>query len=202
MFTQDELEKLLGRSLTPVEVTNLELYLEIAEERLEQLICSRVNLIAEERTYDGRAGYSTVFTELFTSVTSVEVDGKALEASEYSIRQWDNRNGYWFNSIVLQHRLRKEAEVVVNGSWGFNSTTMPTDLQLLFAKLFALVSSMNKGNGNVKSKKVEDFTIAFNDNSVYDQFLIDNSTTIRKYSVCNVGYVRSGRTCSNPYWSW
>lgn len=202
MFTQDELEKLLGRSLTPVEVENLELYLEIAEERLEQLICSRVNLIAEERTYDGRNGYSTVFTELFTSVTSVEVDGKALEASEYSIRQWDSRNGYWFNSIVLKHRLRKEAEVVVNASWGFDSTTMPTDLQLLFAKLFALVSSMNKGNGNVKSKKVEDFSISFNDNSVYDQFLIDNGATLRKYSVCNVGYVRSGNTCSNPFWSW
>lgn len=202
MFTQEELEKLLGRSLTPVEVTNLDLYLEIAEERLEQLICSRVNLIAEERTYDGRSGYSTVFTELFTEVTSVEVDGKALEASEYSIRQWDNRNGYWFNSIVLKHRLRKEAEVVVNGSWGFDSTTMPTDLQLLFAKLFALVSSMNKGNGNVKSKKVEDFSVTFNDNSNYDQFLIDNRGTIQRYSVCNVGYVRSGSTCANPYWSW
>lgn len=201
MFNQSELEALLGRTLTPVEVDNLDLYLEIAEERLEQLICSRVVSIEEERTYDGRVGYSTVFTELFTDIVSVEVDGTTLDDSDYSIRQWDNRNGYWFNSIVLKHRLRKEAEVVIEAVWGFDSETMPTDLQLLFAKLFALVSSMNKGNGNVKSKRVEDFTITFNDNSTYDQFLIDNSATIKKYSVCNVGYVRSGSTCSNPYWS-
>lgn len=202
MFTQAQLEALLGRPLTSVEVTNIELYLEIAEERLEQLICSRVNQVAEERIYDSRPGYSTVFTELFTEVVSVEVDGKPLDTSEYSIRQWDSRNGYWFNSIVFKHKSHRESEVTVDALWGFNSTTMPTDLQYLFAKLFALVSSMNKGNGNVKSKKVEDFSISFNDNSVYDQFLIDNSSTIRKYSVCDVGYVRNGKTCVNPYWSW
>jgi len=202
MFNQAQLEALLGRTLTPVELSNLDLYLEIAGERLEQLICSRVTAIAEERVYDGREGYSTVFTELFTSITSVEVNGKALETSEYSKRQWDSRNGYWFNSIVLPHRLRSEAEVVINGVWGFDSDTMPSDLQLLYAKLFALVSSMNKGNGNIKSKKVEDFSITFNENTVYDQFLIDNGSTLRKYSVCNQGYVRSGKTCVNPYWSW
>lgn len=201
MFTQAEIVALLGRPLKPVEKTNFDLYLEIAGERLEQLICSRVTAIAEERIYDTRAGYSTVFTELFTSVTSIEVNGKPLEASEYSIRQWDSRNGYWFNSIVFKHKSHRESEVKVNAVWGFDSTTMPSDLQLLYAKLFALVGSMNKGNGNVKSKKVEDFTISFNDNSVYDQFLIDNSSTIQKYSICNVGYVRNGRVC-NPYWSW
>lgn len=201
-----QLAKLLGRSLTPVETANEELYLDIAYERLESMICSPVDSIAEERTFDGRGGYSTVFTDLFTEVSSVVVDGKTLETADYSIRQWDKRSGSWFNSIVLNDKLRADSVVVVDATWGFAEDAMPADLQLLIAQLFALVSSMNKGNGNVKSKKVEDFTISFNDNSVYDQFVIDNSATIRKYSLCDIGKIRSGKVRSafwrsESYWS-
>jgi hypothetical protein len=197
---QQELEAYLGRPLTSTEVDNLTLYLEIATERLEELLCSAVESIAEERTYDGREGYSTVFTDFFTEISSVTVDGRVLETDDYSVRQWNKRQGYWFNSIVLDKRLRKDCEIVIDGVWGFTVETMPRDLQLLQAKLFALVSSMNKGNGNVRSKKVEDFSISFNDNPVYNQFLLDNTATISKYSLCSIGNVKHGNVCA-PYWS-
>ena len=71
------------------------------------------------------------------------------------------------------------------------------DLKLLVAKLFALVGTMNTTNGNIKSKRVEDFTITFNDNTVFDQFLLDNSATINKYSICSIGDVQNGDVCTN-----
>jgi len=199
MIDAAQLAKLLGRPLTPVETANIELYLDIAYERLESVICSTVDSIAEERTYDGRDGYSTVFTDIFVEVSSVVVDGKTIDPADYSIRQWDKRNASWYNSIVFKDKLCGDAVVVIDATWGFAEDTMPADLQLLVAKFFALVSSMNKANGNVKSKKVEDFSISFNDNSVYNQFVIDNAATIRKYSLCDVGKIRSGKIRS-PYW--
>jgi len=206
MIDAEQLAKLLGRPLTSVEVANVELYLDIAYERLELMICSTVDSIAEERTYDGRDGYSTVFTDIFVEVSSVVVDGKTLDPSDYSIRQWNKRNAAWYNSIVLKNKLCGNAEVVIDATWGFAEDTMPGDLQSLVAQLFALVSSMNKGNGNVKSKKVEDFSVSFNDNSVYNQFVIDNAATIRRYSLCNIGKVRNGKVRSDfwrleRYWS-
>jgi len=206
MIDAAQLAKLLGRPLTSVETANEELYLDIAYERLESMICSTVDSIAEERTYDGRDGYSTVFTDVFVEVSSVTVNGKLLDAADYSIRQWDKRNAAWFNSIVLKNKLCGNSEVVIDATWGFADDTMPGDLQLLVAQLFALVGKMNKGNGNVKSKKVEDFSISYNDNSVYNQFVIDNAATIRRYSLCDIGKVRNGKVRSDfwrleRYWS-
>lgn len=204
MIDAAQLVKLLGRPLTAVETANEELYLDIAYERLEWMICSTVDSIAEERTYDGRGGYSTVFTDFFVEVSSVAVDGVTLDPADYSVRQWNKRNAAWYNSIVLDNKLCVDSEVVIDAIWGFGESeddniTMPADLQLLIAKLFALVSSMNKGNGNVKSKKIEDFSITYNENSVYTQFVIDNAATIRKYSMCDVGKTRHGKI-RNAYW--
>ena len=187
-MTQAQLEALLGRPLTPVEVTNLDLYLEIAYQRLEELTCLNLKSSSEDRTYGIRKEMSTVFTDLFTEIESVKVDG--VTVTDFQPRQWDKRNANWYNSIILN---RTGKEVTINADWGICSV----DLKLLVAKLFALVGTMNTTNGNIKSKRVEDFTITFNDNTVFDQFLLDNSATINKYSICSIGDAQNGDVCTN-----
>ena len=196
-MNQSTLEALLGRSLTSIEVTNRTLYLNIARERLEDLTCLNLTNTTEDRIYNVRKGYTTVFTDLFTSINSVEINGNAF--TDYTAMQWNRRNASWYNSIVL---LTNEEEVTINADWGICSP----ELQLLTARLFGLISTENSGNSNVKSKKVEDFSITFNDNSVYDQFLLDNQSLIAKYSLCNIGNIQHGDIINldieNPYYNY
>jgi hypothetical protein len=184
----EELVALLGRPLTAVESANRKLYLEIAQERLEDLTCMNLSKETEDRVFDVRNGYSTVFTDLFTTINSVSVNGTELATDKYTIRQWDRRNASWYNSIILED-CQSYKEVTINADWGVCSP----ELKLLLANLFALVGKMSKGNGNVKSKKVEDFSITYNENTVYQQFLIDNEAVLTKYSICGIGQVQSGK---------
>lgn len=193
-MTQEEISALLGRPLTPVEVTNFDLYLEIAEERLSDLLCVSFTVVTEDRTFDIRENYRTVMLNVFTDINSVENDGEAV--TDYTKYQWDKRNASWFNSIVLDTCL--PGPLTINADWGI--APLPVDVQLLLAKLFALVSRMNAGNGNVKSKKVEDFHITFSDHTEYQQFLLDNQATIDKYSLCGEVTVQHGRV-SNLYYN-
>lgn len=191
-MNQAKLAALLGRPLTQTEVDNLDLYLQIAKERLGDLICSDL-CDQDNRFYTIREGYETVFTDIFTDITSVKLDGEVF--TDYEVYQNDRRNGQWFNSIVLNKCYSGEVEI--EADWGFGG--MPVDVQLLLAKLFGLVGSMNTSNGNIKSKKVEDFSITFGDTDVYDQFVTENHATIDKYSQCNVGYIRHGVLCHHGY---
>lgn len=197
-MTQSQIEALLGRPLTTVEVTNLQLYLDIANDRLEELLCTSITAGTGERVYEVREDYSTVFTDIFTSLVSVKADGQPIDPSNYSVRQWDKRNGKWYNSIVFDTKFYRNSTITVDAIWGFTPTgtpavsTVPADLKLLTAQLFSLVSSMNTSNSMVKSKKVEDFAITFSDNTVYDQFLLDNQSVVSKYSLCGITNVRSG----------
>lgn len=195
-MTQEQLEALLGRPLTSTEIANLTLYINIATLSLEEMICTSVAQVTEERTYDSRNGYKTVFTDLFTAVTVVKIDDVTQEASTYSKRQWDNRNGTWFNSIVFDDKVYcKEVKVTATYGWP-TLADMPVDLQQLFAGLFGLVSKKNNTNSLVKSKQVEDFRITFKDDTtVTDQFALDNASVIDKYSLCNIPDMESGYIC-------
>ncbi len=194
-MTQQELEALLGRPLTPTEVSNLDLYLEIAKESLEELLC--VSLDVDDtsgdpetttRTFDIRDGYSTVFTDIFTSLTEVKVDGAVTTG--YHQAFWDKRSNPFYNSIVLNEC--GGSTVAITGYWGFD--TIPVDLQRLLAQSFAVVSAKRAVKA-VKRKRVRNFDITFGDLSDDAQFNEDNASVIRKYSMCNIGYVKHGKTC-------
>jgi len=180
-MNKTKLVALLGRPLTSYEDTNFAVYLKIAQERLEDLTCLNLTEATEDRTFSLREGYQTVFTDLCTEVNSVTLNGSTLESTEYTPMQWNRRSADWYNSIVLEN-CTSEDTIVINADWGVCSPT----LQLLLAQLFGLVSAMNNSNGNVTEKKVEDFSIKFNGNSVYQQFMIDNESLLNKYSICNI----------------
>jgi hypothetical protein len=196
----DKLVALLGRPLSPTEQTNKDLYLDIAKEQLENLLCISLDVNpegsgdaeADTRTFEIREGYSTVFTGIFTSLTEVKVDDVAT--TDYYNAYWDKRSNSYYNSIVLDECGGSEVEIT--GIWGFNE--VPNDLQMLWAQLFANVSKKYAaGSGNIKSKKVEDFSITYGDLSDDEVFMKDNALTIRKYSLCTIGYVRHGKTCTH-----
>jgi len=196
---KDTISALLGRSLTSSEDANFDLYLKISRESLDDLLCMRLCDDANVRYFDGREGYSTVFTDIFTNINEVTVNGSIVDADTYSARQWDRRNGKWFNSIVFDSKLCDSDEVVVDADWGFD--TMPSDLQLLLARLFDLVTKQNNLDREVNSKKIEDFTISYNHSSItmpeslMESFVSDNNATISKYSMCTIGNIQHGRVC-------
>lgn len=185
-MNKTQMAALLGRPLTSIEDTNYSTYLKIAQERLEDLTCLNLSSEPSERIYDVREGYTTVFTDLYTSVDSVKIDGN--EISDYTSMQWDRRNASWYNSIVLETNAET---VTVTADWGICSP----ELQLLTARLFKLLGSESMSS-NIKSKKVEDFSITLNDNTVYQQFLVDNQALIDKFSLCSIGNIQHGSTRS------
>lgn len=197
ILSAEQLAALLGRPLTSREVANLPLYLEIAQDNVEQLLCMTIEVqeevgsgdepTPETRIFDPREGYSTVYTDIFTDPTSVQVNDSDVT---YTPRFFGNRNTDVFNSVVLATKTTKE--VSVTAFWGFPQ--LPADLALLLAQAFAVVSQAYQPK-NIKSKQVEDFRITYGD-LTSDQLLArNNAVTIRKYSQCNVINVKSGKVC-------
>lgn len=191
-MTQSEMAALLGRPLTSNETTNYDLYLKAANELLEDVLCYNPCSKAEVRSLKAREGYSTVFTGAFSYVSSVTVNGSAVTATP---QLWDKLNSSWYNSLVFPKKLKKGDIVAVTAQWGFSS--MPSDLKLLLSKYFNLVSSGVKGDKNIQSKRVEDFSVTYAnaDRTQADTIATNNADTISKYSVCNIGNLQHGSVC-------
>jgi hypothetical protein len=176
-MTESTLEKLLGRPLTQIEKDNQ--YLKIAIAQLESLVCMNLTIDTEDRVFDVREGYQTVFTDLFTTINSI------TGITDYEVRQWDRRNADWYNSVIID---TQESEVTINADWGICSP----ELQQLIVKMFKMLTSSKR---LVKTKEIEDYRVTYNDNTEYQQFLADNAQIINKYSLCTIGQIRSGDVC-------
>jgi len=190
---QAKLEALLGRTLTAREVTNRKLYLNIAKQNLQDLLCIQMACgnSMSAKTFSAREGYSTVFLDTFTEVAEVKVDGEVV--TNYHLAFFDNRNSSFYNAIVFDTAFRSEMLIEVTASWGFE--TLPNDLSQLWAQMFA-ITSKKYSTGSVKSKKVEDFSITYGEATDEQVFADQNALTIRKYSLCSVGYVLHGDVCN------
>jgi hypothetical protein len=194
-MNEAKVSALLGRTLTTTETTNFDLYLDIATENLESMLCISLSNNSGTREFDTREGYSTAFIDPFTAINEVTIDDSVIDESEYSTRQWDRRNARWYNSVVFGSKCN--GTITVDADWGFGKC-LPADLQLLLARSFDQVSRANESisDGNVKRKEVEDFKIEFDtDLTQNDLFMQDNGATIRKYSLCNIGDIQHGDIC-------
>lgn len=191
-LSKSQLEALLGRSLTAREDAGFTQYLEIAEEQLEQLLC--INLLKEsgERVFTARDGYTTLFTGIFTNVSSVTINGNTVDPSEYHVSFFDDRNKGFYNSIVFDTKLTGQ-EVAVTANWGFN--TIPADLGQLLAQLFEL-SAKKKTNTSVKRKTVRNFSIELGTQTDMQVLVDNNDTVISKYGMCNIFGTRHGSVCT------
>lgn len=196
MLDQEILEQLLNRPLTTAEVSNLELYLEITTEKLSDLLCMNLSTATEERTYDVRSGYRTIFTDPFSGTPVVSANGEVLAVDKYSKRLFDNLNGTWFNSIVFKTFLpRDTTEISVTADFGFPSGVLPKDLQMLYATLFGTLEESSKtvSTERISSKQIEDYRVTYaTDTLTTDTILLKNASVINKYSLCGVGGIRHG----------
>jgi len=192
---ETKMSALLGRPLTTVETTNFKLYLDIARETLQSLICTALCDQDDPKVYDLREGYSTVFTDIFTELDEVKMDGVVVDSSKYSVRQWNKRSASWYNSIVFADRFTEcDNEVEVSAVWGFEK--MPSDLQLVLAGLFDLITRKNKFDPAIQSKRVEDFQITLRSGVDMDaEFQSMYGSTLAKYSICDIPNVQHGRVC-------
>lgn len=196
MLTKEQVSKLLNRSLTTAENTNFSTYLNIAVKYLETLLCADLNERVEDRTFDVRDGYRTIFTDPFTQINTITVNGVEKAADTYSVRQFDKRSGSWYNSVVFkQHLDRDVEEITINADWGFTDC-LPSDLQMLLAQLFNLVTELQTADDRVKSKKIEDFQVTYKDAQTYDEFVASNASVVRQYSVCSLGDIQNGHIYS------
>lgn len=190
---KEQLVALLGRPLSNREDSNYEQYMEEATSYIESLLCMPLRFDDETHIFNGRDGYSTLYTGIHTDVIGVRVDGEIISPEKYHSAFFDNRNSRVFNSIIFSKKLRARDVIEVDAVWGFEC--YPADIKSLIAKAFLLVSQPLKAASNVKSKKVEDFSITYSDSTKEEQFEIENSKVISKYSLCNLGYIRHGEVC-------
>lgn len=197
MLKKEEAVKFLNRPLTTAEDANYSLYLKIAKQRLSEMLCMKLSTEAEERTYETRINYQTVYIDPFTAITSITIDGEAVDEDDYTVKQNDSYNASWYNIIEFD-RPRRGEKIVVDADWGFGNC--PTDLQLLLAKIFAQGSVEQTAENNVKSKKIEDFTVTYKDSATFDDLILSNKGVIDKYSMCNQGYIRHGRRVRPLYY--
>lgn len=160
-----------------------------ARQMVEALLCLDLTpALAQARTFTAREGMRTVFIGLFSSVSSVTVDGEAV--TNYSPAFFDKRNGTLFNSLVFTEPVC--GEVVVTGNW--SAASLPADLQRLLDNALLVVNKAYSVK-EVESKRVEDFQITYSDLSDDEAFLKQNAVTINKYSMCNESYILHGDTC-------
>lgn len=125
-LTQTEVEALLGRSLSSVETSNFDLYLDIASAKVENLICTTLSELAQE--------------------LGVE--------------------------------------------------KLPNDLSLVVARYFGSITSDNTQEFGVSNKKVEDFSITYDQTNSIDASLAkQNQSTLAKYSHC--GKISYGKTLNH-----
>ena len=66
--------------------------------------------------FDTREGYSTAFIGIFRSLSEVKINGETITTDDYSVRQWDKRNGSWYNSIILNRKFTCDEELEVTGA--------------------------------------------------------------------------------------
>jgi len=190
MIKQEELVKLLGRDLSPTEIANYDLYLNNAVERLEDLLCIQLCGDEDDRVYETRSGYRTVYVDPFTDIDSVTVDGEEVDSDNYVIKQNNRFFGSWYNIIEFSKKQRCE-KITVSANWGFKP--LPIDLATLLAKLFAQGSVEQKVDNTVKTKEIEDFKVTYKDGATFEEFTLANSGTIAKYAQCDTGTIRQGR---------
>lgn len=185
MIDKEQVAALLGRPLTPQEDAGFDAYIGIAESQLTSLLCMDVTSSDDTRIFRSREGYSTLFIDPVTDITSVTIDGVAV--TDYTMKQNDSYQGEWFNVLEFDRQLGDE-KITIEASWGF--TELPDDLAFLLVQLFKVTSTTR--DAQLRSKSIEDFSVTYNDNTVYDQMLLDNASIITKYAQCDGAILHGG----------
>lgn len=181
-MTPDDISNLLGRKLSTVEQDAFDVYLEVATQNLENLLCMSLDVVpdppvTDARTFSARENYRTLYVDPFTGTPTVTIDGITQTVTK---KQYDNANADWYNIVEFENTMSSD-DVVVTATWGLPE--LPGTLQLLLARMFGVVSKTQ--SVKVKSKSNEGFSVTYADGSDYDNFVLANASLISQYRLCN-----------------
>lgn len=192
-MNEAKIAALLGRPLSSIETDNFKTYLELATERVSDILCTDMCTTRNTKLFVARKGYRTLNVPIFTEILNLTLDGETNTA--YSVRQGSDLNGKWFNSVVFDTAPDCQ-EIEITADWGF--AKLPIDVQSMVAQMFGVVST-TLDDDLIQSKGVEDFRIAFKDTTKQDAFVERFKGTIAKYSSCVSGNVQSGNVYGFVY---
>lgn len=197
MLSEAKLAEILNRPLTTNESGNYTKLATQAAGHMSLLLCGSTTYEADaERTYEVREGYRTIFTDPFTGTATVTIGGSTTDADKYTLRLGDAIVGGSGvkNAVVFKKHLTRGTELVtIRANFGFNDTTMPVELQGMFADLFVKADrdAASIGQRAVKSKRIDDYSVTYADEDV-DTFKASYAAVLSKYAACGSGAVRHG----------
>lgn len=193
-MTEAKISALLGRPLSATETTNFNTYLNLAQDRVSDLLCSNICGENDTKSFLPREGYRTLNVPILSEIDSVELDGVATTA--YKLMSGNSLNGDWYNSIVFDEAPYCKT-VEVTADWGFEE--IPNDVKSMVAEQFDMVANSSLADALVTSKQVEDFRVTFNGDTKQDAFVKKYQPTIAKYSSCVQNNIQHGTTFVGLY---
>ncbi len=188
----------LGRPLTEYETMNFDSLMNQAVARLEDLLGTPLVQVKGERVFAVRQGFCTIWTDIFTEVKSVNMNGEALSENYFASARNDARGMLdWFNSIILSAKpSERELDVTIDATWGFDlksAEALPEDLKTLIAARFNAMSQDKKFDPTIASEQIEDYRVSYATACTpFDAFVASNTLTIQKYSQTKHGGLRNG----------
>lgn len=193
LITTAEIAQLLGAPLSDSQVAGYEAYIEVATMQLQMLLGYTITspTVTEERIYYGRSGSRSIIVDPFTTVTSVAINGSALQPDDYFIGSSNRPFSYEVVTVIEQS---EGDEMKIAGTWGF--ATLPASLKLLLANMFAVVSlgQATGGEAHMKSETVLSHSATFDTSaSRYDTFATDNAALISLYRLPRPARVDGGQ---------
>lgn len=191
-LSQADVEAILGRSLTNAEKSTLTTTTEQALQDAQDLLGIDWKTLGE-RTYFGSEGYRTLFTDPYSILTSVTVNGATITDYRTAFDDWLNTPS--FNSIIFAYPLEDNDEVVVAAEWGFGSE-LPYDIKRLAVALWqnGTAPQTNPTSQKVKSKSNLDFSVTYDTSkTALETILVDYGNVIEKYSMRIRGDIGHGR---------
>lgn len=195
IISKEDMAKLLGRPLTSAETTNYDLYIEIAQEQLEQLLGLKLTgTDNSERVYEARSGFHSLVIDPFSANNPTVTDGDGNAVTGFAVRLDDDYNAKWFNTIELVDRM-KAGIYKVKAKWGYGSE-LPKGLQLLMAGMFDVTANGNPvaSEAKIKSETTLSHSVTFDTSSeAYQRFVDSYAALIAKYSQDRTAMVLSGK---------
>lgn len=180
MFTQQDIETLLGHPVTSDELTTIQAYISAAQGEVEKILGFPIVVQTEgseevpadgetpavpavpateatERTFKKRANRHTIFTPPFTDLELVKYNGDTLTDHDFDAMWFDDYDSTLKNSVVLEDHYGGCEKTVIKAKWGFK--TLPIDLKTAWFQ-YAMDLEAKK-RGDVSSESLGAYSIAY-----------------------------------------
>jgi hypothetical protein len=169
MYTdQDQIEKVLQRSLTADEAEILDIVIESVSAAINEhtdrlwfdIGDDGGDAVATSKLYDGN-GHREIFIDDFTTITSVQIvdgTGTVVETLDSDYYTAYPLNKSWKNSIYWRAGVFTHGHGNVKVTAIFYTGVLPAEVQLVAATLAGLAFEGSKDHGSFKKESIEGYS--------------------------------------------